>query len=142
MQLNFVSKVFNNVRLPLFEGNQDKSQLDTWLFHLEQYFMTTHGMNDEQKILLASMQLRAGAAQWFRAINKSYSAVNPLSWDKFKELITATYLPIARRTLARNKLSTAKQMHGLDQFVTYLLFADIDGITEDEKMDMIEKDYR
>lgn len=135
-QLNNVSKVFSNVKLPLFEGTKDKSQLDTWLFHMEQCFLTINGINDDQKVLLASMQLRANAAQWFRAISKSYNASNPLTWDKFKELITATYLPVARRTLARNKLDNARQLHSLDQYVTYLrgLFADIDGITEDEMM--------
>ena len=79
-QLNHVNKAFSNVKLPLFEGNKDKSQLDTWLFQLELYFLTIPGLPDDQKVLLASMQLRSNAAQWFRAISKTRIPANPWTW--------------------------------------------------------------
>ena len=128
------------MQVPTFGGDQDKQNLDTWLFQVEQ-FCDAAGIADQgERVLLAAMRLTGHAAAWWRDLCQVPDQ-RPTQWQQFRDRITAMYQPVSRAQLARDKLAKAMQIRSLEQYITYMreLFFAIPGITEDEKMDRFKR---
>ena len=89
---------------PTFGGKTGES-IDTWIFHIEQYFKLVILENDK-RILFAASYLTENAVTWWRYTymeNARQKAV--WNWEDFVENIRSQFRPISAEKTARNKLN-------------------------------------
>jgi len=55
-----------NLKPPLYLGVKGSEDLDTWLFQVEQHFLTLEPISDTNKVRLAGLLLKGQAASWYR----------------------------------------------------------------------------
>ena len=96
-----------NIKPPLYSGDKDSVQLDTWLFQLEQYFDTVQPMHDTDKVRAAGLLLKGQAASWLRDMMLRGEVFS--SWQNFKDEIVKMFMPIGRAQQARLQLGKAHQ---------------------------------
>ena len=61
-----LEKVAQGLKPPLFSGEKDSVELDTWLFQVKDYFQTVAPVPEEQRVRAAGLMLKGQAASWYR----------------------------------------------------------------------------
>ena len=135
---NPLLKALERVKLPVYSGERDIEELDTWIFQLERYFEAFPYTSEEQRIDLAGMQLRGQAATWWRDAFKRGTGRRPGTWAAFTQELMAMFMPINREQLSRYCLANARQRDtdSLSQYTTYMrrLFLSIPSLSEPDKV--------
>ena len=106
---NPLLKAIERVKLPVYSGERDIEELDTWIFQLERYFEAFPYTSEEQRIDLAGMQLRGQAATWWRDAFKRGTGRRPGTWATFTQELMAMFMPINREQLSRDRSANARQ---------------------------------
>jgi hypothetical protein len=84
------------------------SNVDIWIFEMEQYQIGSGIIEDAQRILVAASYLKDGAMQWWR--HKCDTLYNPPSdWNEFKEALKVRFQPLAASRTARANLRNLRQ---------------------------------
>lgn len=115
-----------------------KTNVETWLFEVEQYLIA-YGMNsDSQRIAFATSFLKGLALQWWQ----NHCITTPgltLSWSQFKEEVRNRFQPVAASKLARVNLKYLKQGNKSVADYCSMFYAQLqlitDGMTEADKVE-------
>lgn len=126
-----------NVKPPLYSGEKDTVELDTWIFQIEQYFEAMQSLNDAEKVRAAGLLLKSQAASWFRDMIQKGETFQ--TWQMFKDEITKMFMPIGRAQKARLMLDKAHQRasDSVADYTTYfrkLVLAIGSGVSEMERL--------
>jgi len=136
---NPLLQALDKVKLPTYSGDTESDELDTWIFHMQEYFNANPGSTPAQQVRLAGMHLRGQAATWWRDLCQNTPEIQPQDFHTFAEEIKSMFLPVGRVKLARDKLATAKQRNSetLASYTSYMrrLFLTVPNLTEDDKLD-------
>jgi hypothetical protein len=84
------------------------TNVDTWLFEMEQYLAGSFVNDDAARITIASTYLRDLASTWWYQICQVERAP-PTTWVEFKEALKSRFQPIAAARTARANLRNLKQ---------------------------------
>ncbi len=132
-----VTRLSKGVKLPPFRGERDSSELDTWVFKMQEYFTAVGGVNDEERIRFGGVHLEGQAATWWRDVGQSVS--RPTTWEQFVADLRRMFMPLSRDKLAREQLANARQRDTelVSHYTCFMrrLFLSIPGIADDEKVD-------
>src|SRR5581483_7725430 len=96
---------------PSFFTGAAKSDVETWLFEVEQYLMSYGVTVDAQKVAFAAACLKGLALQWWQYHCTLHSGVNVLNitWNAFKEEMRKRFQPVEASRTARVNLRSLKQ---------------------------------
>lgn len=103
---NTMLPALKHVKLPIFSGDKDVEELETWLFIIQQYLALHPETTAEQPLSLAGMQLRGQAATWWRDIRQKPYDLQPQDWNAFADELKRMFMPVNRVKLAREKLAS------------------------------------
>jgi len=91
----------------LFTG-ATKSNVETWIFEVEQY-LTAYGVTDDsQRIAFACASFKGVALQWWQNQCLTHPGVR-LTWNQFKDEVRRRFQPIEASRTARVNLRNLKQ---------------------------------
>lgn len=133
-----LEKVAQGLKPPLFSGERDSIELDTWLFQVEEFY-TTIGLVDEvQKVRAGGLMLKGQAASWYRDVmRRETTAIR--TWRQFVEGVSRMFMPIGREKQARQQLDSAYQrsQDSVASYTTYfrrIVLAIGPGVSEEERL--------
>lgn len=114
-----------------------RTNVETWLFEVEQY-LAAYGCNiDSQRIAVATGSMKGLALQWWR----SEYVANPglvISWEEFKERVRRRFQPVAASRTARANLRSLKQGNKTVAEFCGLYYEQIQVINDMSEADKIE----
>lgn len=102
-----LENIAQGLKPPQFSGEKDTVELDTWLFQVEEYFLTLPALDEPTRIRAAGLMLKGQAASWYRDVMRKDAP--PQNWAAFKQAICSMFMPIGREKQARHKLDKASQ---------------------------------
>ena len=100
---------------PEFSGDRkvDSVTVNDWVVLMRQHLLLRGLKTNSQKaVRFAALYLRGTALTWFHGHQDSL----PKSYDKFAELLVASFAPIAATRLARDRLKRLYQRDSLEQY--------------------------
>lgn len=120
-----------------FSATTADSDVDLWLFSLDEYFEACNLNDDARKIAEAATYLRGPALTWWRTVRQGPPEQQIHNWELFKQGLRHTFKPINSVKLARDKLAALKQNVTVRAYATAFrnITLDIPGITDEEKLD-------
>ena len=133
-----LDQVAQGLKPPLFTGERNSVELDTWLFQAHEYFQTISLESDEQRVRAAGLMLGGQAASWYRDVmRREPNAIR--MWEHFEDSISRMFMPIGREKQARQKLDSAYQRKGdsVADYTTYfrrVVLAIGPGVSEEERL--------
>lgn len=130
--------VLRDVKPPLFYGEKDCSEFETWEFQMEQYLALQTTLTEDAKLKVVGLSLRGAAAATYRDFCNLPVGMRPVTWKDLTVALRSIFLPIGRSKLARDELADFKQeKKTLAVYTTEIrkLFMAIPSIAEDEKID-------
>lgn len=87
---------------------ETNSNVNAWLFQMEQYLDNTAVVNDHLRISYASSYLKESAFQWwYHLVEKEHR--RPNTWEEFQHLIRERFQPLAASRTARTALRGLRQ---------------------------------
>ena len=89
-----------------FTGNSNETNVDSWLFEMEQYLDTT-GVPDHLRINVVRNYLKQGALQWW--FSQSKLPTCPTTWEQFTIALKLRFQPIESARVARSQLRVITQ---------------------------------
>lgn len=140
-----LEKVAQGLKPPQFSGERDSVELDTWLFQVEEYFLTLPNLDESSRVRAAGLMLKGQAASWYRDIMRREQTIT--TWADFRQAISLMFMPIGRDKQARIKLDHTVQ-RAQDSVATYttymrrLILAIGPGVSEDERLYRFVKGLR
>lgn len=121
-----------SVALATFHG-QSAESVGTWLFQVERVFTAKGIRGEERKIAFAASALREAALQWFQNISTSDEV---LTFDDFKDKITAAFQPANFQRVLRRQLKALRQTGSISDYVYEFrnIVGQIKEMAEDDKI--------
>lgn len=124
-----------------FKGTRDRLVVETWLYQLEQYLTlvqmqnTELVLNDGAKIMYATTLFTSTAASWW--FMKVAANAVPDSFQEFKNLVRAEFIPADSVRRARDKLRNLHQKYSVAAYLSEFrnVALSIPGISMDEMLD-------
>ena len=113
-----------------FYGNKDRMRVESWLYTCEQYFDAKSIVMHQNRIVFASLLLRANALSWWRSLEHAA----PSTWPDFKLQIIRAFQAENPVTNARDKLSRLRQTGSVASYISQVrdLRTRIPNISDDE----------
>ncbi|KAK8948495.1 hypothetical protein KSP39_PZI006255 [Platanthera zijinensis] len=104
-EMTFISQ-FQRLSPPTYDGKADFMVIDDWLISMEEMFSYS-GIADDQRVMLATYQLKGLAKSWW--LREKESLVAGCSWEVFKEMLLRKFLPSVERDRLMNDFLYLKQ---------------------------------
>ncbi|KAK8940811.1 hypothetical protein KSP39_PZI010801 [Platanthera zijinensis] len=104
-EMAFISQ-FQRLSPPTYDGKADFMVIDDWLISMEEMFSYS-GIADDQRVMLATYQLKGLAKSWW--LREKESLVAGCSWEVFKEMLLRKFLPSVERDRLMNDFLYLKQ---------------------------------
>jgi hypothetical protein len=125
---------------PTFGGKIGES-VDTWIFHLEQYFLLVT-LEPEKRIPFAASYLTDNAATWWRYVfleNERKRAT--WTWNDFVKNLRIQFRPISAEKTARARLGRLRQATSVSNYANAFrnLMIDIPSMAEEDRLDYFLK---
>lgn len=134
-----MTHIARHMKPPIFFGDRDAGELDTWAFQLTKYLALQPNLTPQDQVNVAGLMLKGQAACWYRDICQRPAAMQPHDLDTFLGELRTVFQPLGRDKQARDQLSTAhmRPRDSLGVYTTHIrkLFLSIPNISEDEKLD-------
>ncbi|MGH2639177.1 MAG: hypothetical protein ACRDF4_07865 [Rhabdochlamydiaceae bacterium] len=114
-----------------------RTNVETWLFEVEQYLVAYACNIDSQRIAVATGSMKGLALQWWR----SECMTNPglvISWEEFKERVRRRFQPVAASRTARANLRSLKQGNKTVAEYCGMYYEQIQVINDMSEADKIE----
>lgn len=130
--------VLRDIKPPLFHGERDCSEFETWEFQMDQYLALHPNMSQDAKMKVVGLSLRGAAAALYKDLCNLPVGQKPTTWNELATELKAVFLPVGRSKLARDELAEAKQEKlSLSTYTTKMrkLYMAIPDIAEGEKVD-------
>jgi hypothetical protein len=99
---------FHGTKLPTFSHAADPMGADHWLKSVEKKLQVVQCSNCE-KVLLASHQLSAPAANWWDAYVEAYKEPESINWPEFRASFRAHHVPQGVIMLKKKEFQDLKQ---------------------------------
>jgi hypothetical protein len=114
-----------------------KRDVDTWLFQVDLYYLMFPEMTDAAKVLNCSTYLRGSAQTWWRHFASQHDRLHALTWEEFKEAFRSRWQIVNPVRVARDKISTLRQLGSVQDFTQRFLDlkVQIPTMTEEEAID-------
>ena len=112
-----------------------RTDVELWLFLLEEYFTATGVQEDQSRIHFAAALLRGPALTWWRAVKRGDHP--PDSWEVFGDRMCHAFKPINSIKIARDRLALLRQERSVQTYTATFrnISLEIPDITEAELLD-------
>lgn len=130
--------VLRDIKPPLFYGEKDCPEFETWEFQMDQYLALHSNMSQDSQMKVVGLSLRGAAAALYKDLCNLPADQKPTTWRELAAELRAVFLPVGRTKLARDELAEARQDKlTLAIYTTKMrkLYMAIPDIAEGEKVD-------
>lgn len=130
--------VLRDLKPPLFFGEKDCPEFETWEFQMDQYLALHSSLSEDAKMKVVGLSLRGAAAALYKDLCNLPVGQKPTTWRALAAELKAVFLPVGRTKLARDELAEVKQDKlSLAVYTTKMrkLYMAIPDIAEGEKVD-------
>ncbi|CAF0985527.1 unnamed protein product [Brachionus calyciflorus] len=135
-----ISSLKTNTTINEFHGT-GKERVEDWLYTVDRVFKGCGIINDEQKVLQASLFLRDVALHNFQALEKTKKDI---SWSDFCEHMTKKYKPADHEFKLREKLKNLKANRDIGSYVNEfrILMNQISSMDETDKIVILQTEFQ
>ncbi|KAL0379220.1 UNVERIFIED_CONTAM: hypothetical protein Sradi_3227500 [Sesamum radiatum] len=121
-----------------YGGARDVKEVENFLFDMEQYFLAANVVDEERKVLTATMYLTGDAKLWWRTKYAEIQAnqVRLDTWDLLREAIRVQFFPENVEYNAKRALRKLEHTSSMQDYVKSFsaLMLDIRDMSEKDKL--------